>query len=71
MSRHFSDLDAVLEFYAFDDLRQLVFALQSPPGFRGRGDELEHHELGSLGRQGSLGPDSSMTHRREHALDRV
>ena len=33
----FDDLDAVLEFYAVDDLQQLVFALQSPPGFRGRG----------------------------------
>ena len=29
-----------------DDFRQLIFSLQSPPGFCSRGDELEHHELG-------------------------
>ena len=33
MSRHFGDLDAVLEFDAGNDLWQLVFSLQSPPGF--------------------------------------
>jgi hypothetical protein len=48
VSRHFDDLDAVLESDSLDDFRQLVFALQSPPGFCGRGDELEHHELGQL-----------------------
>jgi hypothetical protein len=30
-----------------------------------------HHELGGLRRQHSLCPHGSMTHRREHALDRV
>jgi hypothetical protein len=39
VSRHFDDLDAVLESDAFDDFRQLVFSLQSPPGFCRRGDE--------------------------------
>ena len=29
MSRHFDDLDAVLESDALDDFRQLVFSLQS------------------------------------------
>jgi len=71
VSRHFDDLDAVLEFDALDDLWQLVFAVQSPPCFRGGSEELEHHELGGLCRQGSLRPHGSMTHRREHALDRV
>ena len=51
MSRYFDDLDAVLEFDALEDLWQLVFAVQSPPCFRGGGDELEHHEFGGL-RQG-------------------
>ena len=46
MSRRFDDPDAVMEFDASDDLRQLVFALQAPPCFGGRGDELEHHERG-------------------------
>jgi hypothetical protein len=54
VSRHFDDLDAVLESDALDDLWQLVFAVQSPPCFRGGSDELEHHELGGLRRQGSL-----------------
>ena len=71
MSRHFDDLDAVLEFDALDDFRQLIFALHSSPCFRGGVDELEHHKLGRLGRQGSLRPHGSMTPRREHALDRV
>src|SRR6266851_6392001 len=39
--------------------------------FCGGVDEFEHHELGGLGRQGSLGPHGSMTHRRKYALDRV
>ena len=71
MSRHFDDLDAVLEFDALDDFGQLIFALQSSPRFRSGIDQFEHHELGGLGRQGSLCPHGSMTHRREHALDRV
>jgi len=71
VSRRFDDLDAILEFDASDDLRQLVFALQAPPGFGGRGDELEDHELGGPGRQRSLRPHGSMTHSGEHALDRV
>jgi hypothetical protein len=33
VSRHFDDLDAVLEFDALDDFGQLIFALQSPPYF--------------------------------------
>ena len=45
MSRHFDDLDAVLEFDASDDFRQLVFTFQSP-GFGGGVDEFEHHQLG-------------------------
>src|SRR3984957_17140830 len=62
---------AVLESDALDDFRQLVFSLQSPPGFCRRGDELEHHELGSRRRQGSLRAHRSMTDSGEHALDRV
>ena len=50
MGRRFNDLDAVLEFDTSDDLRQLIFAFQAPPCFGGRGHELEHHELGGLGR---------------------
>jgi SAM-dependent methyltransferase len=56
VSRHFDDLAAILEFDALDDFWQLVFALQSPPCFRGCSDELEHHELGGLRRQGTLRP---------------
>ena len=71
MSRHFDDLDSILEFDAGDDLWQLVFSLQSPPSFRGGVDQFEHHEFGGLRRQGSLCSHGSMTHRREYALDRV
>jgi len=42
VSRHFDDLDAVLEFDALDDFRQLIFALQSSPCFCGGVDEFEH-----------------------------
>ena len=51
MSRHFDDLDAVLEFDALDDFGQLIFALQSSPCFRSGVDKFEHHELGGLRRQ--------------------
>jgi hypothetical protein len=51
VSRHFDDLDAVLEFDALDNFWQLIFALQAPPCFRGGVDEFEHHELGGLGRE--------------------
>ena len=71
MSRRLDDLDAVLEFDASDDFRQLVFALQSAPCFGGRRDELEDHELGGSGRQRSFRPHGSVPHRGEHALDRV
>ena len=71
MSRHFDDLDAVLEFDALDDFRQLIFAFQSSPRFRGGIDEFEHHQLRSLLRQRSLGPHRSVAHRGEDALDRV
>jgi hypothetical protein len=71
VSRHFDDLDAVLEFDALDDFPQLIFALQSSPCFCGGVDEFEHYKLGSLRRQGSFRPHGSMTHRREHALDRA
>ena len=39
VSRHLDDLDAVLESDSLDDFRQLVFSLQSPPGFCSSGDE--------------------------------
>ena len=39
VSRHFDDLDAVLEFDALDDFGQLIFALQSSPCFRSGVDE--------------------------------
>jgi len=68
---HFDQLDAVLEFDASDNFRELFFTLQSPPCFRGDVDEFEHHELGGLRRQRSLRPHGSMTGRGEHALDRV
>ena len=51
MSLHSDDLNAVLKSDSFDDFRQLVFALQSTPGFCCCGDKLEHHELGSRCRQ--------------------
>jgi hypothetical protein len=41
VSRHFDDLDAVLEFDASDDFWRLVFTFQSPPGFVGGVDEFE------------------------------
>jgi hypothetical protein len=71
VSRHFDDLDAVLEFDALDDFGQLIFALQSSPRFRSGVDQFEHHELGGLRRQGSFRAHRSMPHRREHALDRI
>jgi hypothetical protein len=43
VSRHFDDLDAVLEFEALDDFRKPVFA---PPCLRGGADEFEPHEFG-------------------------
>jgi hypothetical protein len=67
VSRHFNDLDAVLESDASNDFRQLVFSLQSPRGFRGSGYKLEHHELGGRCRQGSLRPHRPMTVCSEHA----
>ena len=42
MSRHFDDLDAVLEFDALDDFGQLIFALQSSPRFRSGIDQFEY-----------------------------
>jgi hypothetical protein len=39
VSRHFDDLDAVLCFDALDDFGQLIFALQSSPGFRSGVDQ--------------------------------
>jgi hypothetical protein len=53
VSRHFDDLDAVLKSDSLDDFRQMIFALQSPPSFRGGSYELEHHQLGGSCRQGS------------------
>jgi hypothetical protein len=41
--RHFDDLDAILEFDTSDNLRQLIFTLQPPPGLRGGDDQLEYH----------------------------
>ena len=66
VSRHFDNFDAVLEFDALDDFRQLIFAPQASPCFRGGVDEFEHHQLGGLRRPGPLLPHGSMTHRREH-----
>ena len=60
VSRHFDDLDAVLEFDALDDFGQLIFALQSSPCFCSGVDQFEDHELGGLRRQGSLRPHRSM-----------
>ena len=44
--RHFDDLDAILESDTSDNLRQLIFTLQPPPGIRGGEDQLEYHQLG-------------------------
>ena len=71
MSRHFDDLDAVLEFDALDDFRQLIFALQSSPCFRGGVDKFEHHKVGRFRRESSFRPRRAMANRGEHALDRV
>ena len=71
MNRLVDDLDTIMELDASDDLGQLVFALQTPPGFCRRADQLEHHEAGGLGRQRSFCPHGSMAHRGEHAFDRV
>ena len=51
MSRHFDDLDAVLEFDALDDFGQLIFALQPSPRFCNGIDQFEDHELGGLRRR--------------------
>jgi len=48
--RHFDDLDAILESDTSDNLRQLIFTLQPPPGLRGGDDQLEYHQLGGRGR---------------------
>jgi hypothetical protein len=56
VSRHFDDLDAVLKSDSLDDFRQLIFALQSSPGFCGGVDEFEHHELGGRRRHAAWQP---------------
>ena len=50
----FAHLDAVGEFDASDNLRQLVAALQLAPGSLGRGDQLEYHDHGRAVRQASV-----------------
>ena len=52
MSRHFDDLDAVLEFDPSNDFRQLVFSFQLPPG--------ENHQVGGRCGQRSLELDASV-----------
>ena len=63
--------DAVGEFDAFHDHRQLVGALQAASAFRGRPDEFVDHQHRSLLRQRALGPEGAMPDRGEDALDRV
>ena len=71
VNRRLDDLDTVVKCDALDDLRQLVFAFQPPPGFRGGHDELEHHQPGGGLRERPLGPHGPMAHGGEDALDRV
>ncbi len=63
--------DTVCEFDTFDDLRQLVLAIQFSPRALGHLDQLEDHELGSGSRQATLGSLGAMTHGGKRAFDRV
>ncbi len=65
------DVDTVAESDTPDDFGQLAFALQAASGFRGRCNELEHHQSSSVLRQRAPAAQRSMSHRGEHALDRV
>jgi hypothetical protein len=44
VSRHFDDLDTVLEFDALNDFRQLIFTLQSSPCFRSGVDKFDRDQ---------------------------
>ena len=63
--------DFVFEFYTVDDFRQLVLTAQSPPVFDAAITQFEHHEARGVLRQRALHADGAMSHRREHALDRI
>jgi hypothetical protein len=53
VSRHFVHLDAVVEFDASNDFRQLVFSFQSPPGFHGSGDGSAPRTAATTAQQGT------------------
>src|ERR1700730_19123869 len=65
------DLDSVKEFGTFDDFRQLVLTLQSPPGFRRRHYQLENHETRGVLRQRALHTHRAMPHRCKYAFNRI
>src|SRR5450759_4265973 len=69
--RHFDDLDAILESDTSDNLRQLIFTLQPPPGLRGGYDQLEYHQFGGRGRQRTFRPHRPVPNCREHAFDGI
>ena len=59
-----------LEFYALDDLRQLVFALKLPSCFGGGRDKFEHLSL-AVSPTGLLWFARFNDACRQHVLDRV
>ena len=65
------DFDPVGEPDTLNELGQLVVAIEPPPAFLRRIDELEHHGERRLVRQAALRADRAVPHGGEGALDRV
>lgn len=62
--RHLDDLDAVVESDTCEGLRLLICAFEPPPGFRCGDYELEHHQLGCVGRRAGSRTTASLTRRK-------
>ena len=71
MSRHFDDLDAVLESDSLDDFRQLIFALQSPPCFGGGVDEFHTLVKADLLILDDWGPERLTANQRRDLMEIV
>ena len=65
------DFDPVGEPDALNELGQLVVAIEPPPVFLRRIDELENHGERRLIRQAALRADRAVPHGGKGALDRV
>ena len=65
------DFDSVAECYTSDELRQLILALEAPPAFRRRYDELEDHEPRRVLRERAFHVNRAMPNRCKGAFDWV